>query len=165
MSSQSTAVAPSTVYVPSSWPVVEIAYAAGSPPESLCTQSTGGWARLATTPETSVRTGSASVGAGSGVTSKRAHTALDCNLVRLAKPFANASTSSFGCWRVDVQSTGRFAALETGTTETPRTEPDVHVGTLRLSTPTRSRAVAARAASSSLRCCFTQATACRAPAP
>src|SRR5258705_9810948 len=158
MSSQSTAFAPSTVYVPSGWPVVEIAYAAGSPPESLCTQSTGGWARLAATPDTSVSTGSDSVGAGPGVASKRVHTALACISVRLAKPFANASTSSFGCSRVDVQSTGRFAAFETGTTDTPRTEPDVHVGTLRLSTLTRSRAGAARAARSSLRCCFTQAT-------
>src|SRR4051812_12583841 len=126
MSSQSTATAPSTVYAPSGWPVGEMAYAAGSPPESLCTQSIGGWARLAAKPDTSVSTVSATVGAGPAKASKRVHTALDCISVRLANPFANASTSSFGCWTVDVQSTGWFAAVETGTTATPRTEPDVH---------------------------------------
>src|SRR5258705_13023708 len=114
MSSQSTAFAPSTVYVPSGWPVVEIAYAAGSPPESLCTQSTGGWARLAATPDTSVSTGSDSVGAGPGVASKRVHTALACNSERLAKPVANPSAPAFGCSSVDGRSAGRFADLEAG---------------------------------------------------
>ena len=54
------------VYAPSSLPSGEIAYTVGSPPESLWTHRSGGCTRLATTPDTSLSTGSWSVGAGSG---------------------------------------------------------------------------------------------------
>src|SRR6476659_4321730 len=76
MSSQSVLVAPSTVYVPTSVPSGRIAYTAGAPPESSCTQSNGGCVWLAATPDTSLSTGSTSAAVCSGAAAKRSHTVV-----------------------------------------------------------------------------------------
>ena len=141
------------VYVPSNLPSGEIAYTVGSPPESLWTQRSGGCTRLATTPDTSLSTGSWSVGAGSD---DAVEARADRARLHLASAWRSRSRSRRRRRPEQARSTcslrvGSAAGRDRHHRTRPRTAPDVQVGTLRLSTPTRSRAGWPRAARIALR--------------